>query len=36
MCNIFDIVLERDVRNQAGISDFLNFGIRIEIQYSVT
>jgi hypothetical protein len=23
-----DIVLERDVRNQAGIADFLNFGIK--------
>jgi hypothetical protein len=25
MCNFLDIVLERDVRNQAGIADFLNF-----------
>jgi ATP-dependent exoDNAse (exonuclease V) beta subunit len=29
-----DIVLERDVRNQAGIADFLNFGIKCrEIQH---
>jgi hypothetical protein len=34
MCTFYDIVLERDVRNQAGISDFLNFGIKCrEIQY---
>jgi hypothetical protein len=25
-----DIVLERDVRNQAGIADFFNFGIKTE------
>jgi hypothetical protein len=25
MCYFLDIVLERDVRNQAGIADFLNF-----------
>jgi hypothetical protein len=32
-----DIVLERDVRNQAGIADFLNFGIKCrEIQHPIT
>jgi hypothetical protein len=33
-----DIVLERDVRNQAGISDFLNFWDKKcrEIQYPIT
>jgi hypothetical protein len=35
MCNIF-LILERDVRNQAGIADFLNFWDKnAEIQYSV-
>jgi hypothetical protein len=30
-----DIVLERDVRNQAGIADFLNFGIKNAEKFSI-
>jgi hypothetical protein len=36
MCIFFDIVLERDVRNQAGILTFEFLDKMREIQYSVT